>query len=103
MRKTILIAGVVLAASLAPSPALAWGFAGHQLIMKRALELLPPELKPLFDRSRDEVVIRVTDPDLWRIVGWEEDPNHFVDFGMRELGEYPFTALPREYGAALEK
>jgi hypothetical protein len=103
MRKTILIAAVLLAASLAAAPASAWGFAGHQLIMKRAIALLPPELKPLFERHRDEIVIRVKDPDLWRNAGWEDDPNHFVDFGMKELGEYPFAALPREYGAALEK
>lgn len=103
MRKITLIAAVLAAASLVPSPASAWGYAGHQLIMKRAIELLPPELKPLFERYRDEVVIRVKDPDLWRNAGWEDDPNHFVDFGMKELGEYPFTALPREYGAALEK
>jgi hypothetical protein len=102
MRKTILIAAVLVAASLAAAPASAWGFAGHQLIMKRAIALLPPELKPLFERHRDEVVIRVKDPDLWRNAGWEDDPNHFVDFGMKELGEYPFAALPREYGAALE-
>ena len=103
MRKTTLIAAVLVGASIVPAPASAWGFAGHQLIMKRAIALLPPELKPLFERHRDEVVIRVKDPDLWRNAGWEDDPNHFVDFGMKELGEYPFAALPREYGAALEK
>ena len=103
MRKRTLIAVVLVAASLAAAPASAWGFAGHQLIMRRAIALLPPELKPLFERHRDEVVIRVKDPDLWRNAGWEDDPNHFVDFGMKELGEYPFAALPREYGAALEK
>jgi hypothetical protein len=103
MRKTILIGVLIAAASLVPAPAFAWGFAGHQLIMKRALALLPPELKPFFDRYQDEIVVRVKDPDLWRNVGWEDDPNHFVDFGMKELGEYPFTALPREYGAALDK
>jgi len=102
MRKTIVAIALVLA-SLLPAPAAAWGFAGHKLIMRRAIELLPPELKPFFEHYRDEVVIRVVDPDLWRNAGWEDDPNHFVDFGMKELGEYPFTALPREYGAALEK
>ena len=103
MRKVTLIAVALVAASLVPARASAWGFAGHQLIMRRAIELLPPELKPLFERYRDEVVIRVKDPDLWRTAGWEDDPNHFVDFGMKELGDYPFTELPREYGAALEK
>ena len=102
MRKTIVATALVLA-SLVPAPAAAWGFAGHKLIMRRAIELLPPELKPFFEHYRNEVVIRVVDPDLWRNAGWEDDPNHFVDFGMKELGDYPFTALPREYGAALEK
>ena len=103
MRKTLVAAAALVTVWLAPAPAAAWGFAGHQLIMKHAIELLPAELGPLFDRYRDEVVVRVKDPDLWRNAGWPDDPNHFVDFGMKELGEYPFTALPREYGAALEK
>jgi hypothetical protein len=102
VRKTAVL--VALAASLlVPSPALAWGTAAHRYIMGRAIELLPPELKPFFEHYRDEVVARSVDPDLWRSVGWEDDPNHFVDFGMKELGAFPFTALPREYGAALEK
>jgi hypothetical protein len=102
MRK-IVVATALALTSLVPAPAAAWGFAGHQLIMRRAIELLPPELKPFFEHYRNEVVVRVKDPDLWRNAGWDDDPNHFVDFGMKELGEYPFTALPREYGAALEK
>jgi len=88
---------------LVPRPASAWGFVGHRLIMARAIELLPPELKPFFQRFRDEIVIRVVDPDLWRNVGWEDDPNHFLDFGMPELGPSPFDGLPRDYSKALEK
>jgi hypothetical protein len=84
-------------------PALAWGTAAHRFIMARAIDILPPELKPFFEHYRAELVVRVVDPDVWRSAGWEEDHNHFVDFGMPELGPYPFTALPREYGAALEK
>jgi hypothetical protein len=103
MRKTRFVAALIVAVSLVPAPASAWGFAGHRIIMARAIELLPPELKPLFDRYRDEVIVRVTDPDVWRNAGWEDDPNHFLDFGMKELGDYPFRELPREYGAALEK
>lgn len=97
------LAALVLILCLAPLPAQAWGFAGHRLIMARAIDLLPAELKPFFDRFRDEIVVRVVDPDLWRNVGWEDDPNHFVDFGMPELGPYPFEGLPREYDRALAK
>jgi hypothetical protein len=88
---------------ISPAPAFAWGAAGHRYIMGHAIDLLPPELKPFFDHFRDELLMRVLDPDLWRNAGWEEDPNHFLDFGVREFGPYPFTALPREYGAAIEK
>src|SRR5260221_7754069 len=86
-----------------PAPSYAWGRAAHRYIMGRALDLLPPELKPFFDAHRNEMVVRVIDPDLWRTAGWDELPNHFVDFGADEYGDYPFTALPRDYGTALEK
>jgi hypothetical protein len=87
----------------APVPAVAWGTAAHRFIMARAIDILPAELKPFFEHYRTELIVRVVDPDVWRNAGWEDDHNHFVDFGMVELGPYPFTALPREYGAALEK
>ncbi len=101
--RNALAACLVAMLALAPTPALAWGFVAHRLIMRHAIDLLPPELKPFFERFKDEVVTRVVDPDLWRNVGWEEDPNHFLDFGMREYGTYPFHELPRDYSAALEK
>ena len=103
MRKASLVAAALLVASLVPASASAWGFVAHRYIMGRAIDLLPPELKPFYEHYRDEIVIRATDPDLWRNVGWEDEPNHFMNFGVREFGEYPFTALPREYGAAIEK
>ena len=103
MRKTFVVAVVALIALAAPQPAVAWGTAAHRHIMARAIDLLPAELKPFFVQHKDEVVMRVVDPDLFRVLGWEEDPNHFVNFGAKELGEYPFKELPREYGAAIEK
>src|SRR5262249_30222203 len=103
MRKTILAAALTIAACAVPVNAHAWGFAGHRLIMARALDLLPAELQPFFQRFREEVIVRAIDPDLWRSAGWDEDPNHFIDFGMPELGPYPFPGLPRDRDKALEK
>jgi hypothetical protein len=97
------VAATVLVVLLAPAPAGAWGFAAHREITARAIAELPPELRPFFEAHRAELVSRSIDPDLWRTVGWEDDPNHFLDFGLPELGPYPFAALPREHGAALEK
>src|SRR5689334_5687615 len=101
--RNVLVAAMVIASALAPSPAYAWGSAAHRYIMRRAIDLLPPAVRPFFEQHRDELVVRVIDPDLWRNVGWDEDANHFVDFGVKEYGDYPFADLPREYGAALEK
>jgi hypothetical protein len=103
MRNASVVAAALLITLVAPARASAWSFDAHKYIMRRAIELLPAELKPFYERNRDEIVIRVIDPDLWRNVGWEEDPNHFVDFGAKEYGAYPFAALPRELGAAIEK
>jgi hypothetical protein len=98
------VALLLIASMLLPAaPAHAWGFAAHRMITRRAIDLLPPELKPFFDRFAEEFVLRSTDPDLWRNVGWEDDPNHFLDFGVPEYGKEPFAELPRDHGMALQK
>jgi hypothetical protein len=99
------LAAILLAVIAAlPSPAEGWGFEAHKLIADRMIALLPPEVKPLFEKRRDFVVERSIDPDLWRNVGWEEEPpNHFLDFDFAAFGPYPFAGLPREYDAAVQK
>lgn len=94
---------VILVTLLLPSPVFAWSWAGHRLIMQRAIDLLPAEIKPFFIEHRAEIVYRSIDPDLWRDAGWEEDQNHFINFGAPEFGPYPFAGLPRDHSAALEK
>lgn len=87
---------------LLPAPAGAWGFEAHKFIMDRAIEMLPAPMRPFFDANRVFLIEHVIDPDLWRTAGFtDEPPRHFLDFDA--YGPYPFTALPREYGAALEK
>jgi len=97
------VSALCLCAALVPKPAAAWGTAAHRFIMQRAIDALPPELKPFFQSRRDELLVRVLDPDTWRNIGWPDDPNHFLDFGVKEFGPYPFDALPRDLTAALEK
>src|ERR1051325_766511 len=94
---------LLIAALLVPASAFAWGAAAHRYIMGRAIDALPPDIKPFFDHYRGELVLRVNDPDLWRVAGWDDDPHHFLDLGIEEYGPYPFAALPREYGAAIQK
>ena len=97
-----IILAVVLA--VVPSSAFAWGFDAHKFIADRMIELLPPELKPLFEARRPFIVERAIDPDLWRTVGWEEEPpNHFLDIDHEAFGPYPFNGLPRDYTDAVQK
>jgi hypothetical protein len=103
MRKPLVAIGVLVAVTCVPVSSFAWGTVGHRLIMRRAIDMLPPAIKPFFEHFREEVVVRVIDPDQWRAAGWEDDPNHFLDFGVSEYGKFPFDALPRDYDAALEK
>ena len=95
---------IVLAALVAALPARvgAWGFPAHRHVADRMIALLPTELRPLFDARKAFIVERVVDPDLWRNVGWDQEPpNHFLD--LDSFGAYPFEALPREYDQAVQK
>lgn len=85
-----------------PATASAWGSNAHRGIMRRAIDILPAEIKPFFVAHRDELVYRAIDPDTWRTVGWDEDQNHFVNFGAPELGRSG-TDMPRDYTAALQR
>ena len=87
-----------------PASTSAWGFDAHKFIADRMIELLPPELRPLFEKRRAYIVERAIDPDLWRNVGWEEEPpNHFLDIDHEAFGPYPFDGLPRDYDKAVQK
>jgi hypothetical protein len=102
--RTTLLPLVLAAILLVPVPAHAWGFEAHKMIMDRAIALLPPELRPLFERNRASVVERAIDPDTWITAGWEEErPRHFLDIDWEGYGKYPFTALPHDYTAAVAK
>ena len=92
---------VALLLLVAPSPALAWGFAAHRFITDQMIALLPAEIRPIFEERRAEIVLRSVDPDLWRNIFPEEDPHHFLDLDY--YGKYPFPDLPREYDRAVQR
>ena len=97
-----LIALVTAAAvSLAPLPAAGWGFEAHRFVMDRAIDLLPPDIRPVFEDDRAFVVAHTIDPDLWRTAGFvDENPRHFLNIDA--YGAYPFDRLPRDYRRAVE-
>jgi hypothetical protein len=85
----------------------AWGMEVHRFVTTRAIDGLPPELKPFYTARRAFISEHAVDPDLWRIVGLkndkgEEDPNHFLD--MDGLDEpRPFTNVPRDWDAYVKR
>ena len=102
MRRLAVILLPALAFVTLPSPAAAWGFEAHKFIMGRSIALLPPQIRPFFERNRLAIVEHTIDPDLWRTVGWlDESPRHFMD--MDAYGAYPFTGLPHAYDEAVTK
>lgn len=103
MRKILPMTVVALALSASrPVPLDAWGFAGHRFITGRAIDLLPQEIRPFFQKFRATVVEHSIDPDTYRTVGFaEETPRHFLD--MDAYGTFPFKDLPRDYKEAVAK
>src|SRR5579862_9476042 len=103
MRKAAGVALVALFVVVVPAVHVAaWGFTGHKFITDKAIDQLPPELRPFFQKFRTTVVEHSIDPDTYRTMGWvEEPPRHFLD--MDSWGPFPFADLPHDYKAAVAK
>jgi hypothetical protein len=93
--------GVALALSLVPPPLLAWGNSANKLIVNRAVDTLPPDLRQFFDANRSILLQHVNDP----LVTVEKTPaerkNQFLY--LEKYGRFPFDTLPRSYKAAVSK
>jgi len=84
-----------------PQLALAWGESAQRLIVNRAVDTLPYELRPFFETNRKFLMDHVDDPlGLIDQHPWERN-NHFIE--LDKYGKFPFTALPRNYKAAVDK
>ena len=86
----------------------AWGMDVHRLITTRALDGMPPEIKSFFAAERAFIIEHSVDPDLWRIMDLrgdrgDEPPNHFLDMDFEEGSKSPYTNIPREYEAYVQK
>ncbi|NDQ56428.1 MAG: hypothetical protein GZ088_05045 [Acidipila sp.] len=100
--RVLLSAGLALAAFvLAPAPLSAWGPNGHRLIANKAMDTLPPELRPWFEGNRSYITQHVTDPIGWLAKNPAERRNQTIQ--LEKYGHFPFEALPRDYRAAVRK
>jgi hypothetical protein len=86
---------------LCPMQTRAWGKSAQRLVVNKAIETLPSDIRPFFESNRNFLVQHVTDPfDLVEKTPAEKH-NHFLM--LDRYGRFPFDALPRSYKAALSK
>ena len=102
MLRLVAVCLLTLLVWLSPVPAQGWGFDAHRYITERAIDRLPPEIRPVFEQQKAFVVEHSVDPDLWRNAGFlEEPPRHFLD-----MDGFPSVApadVPRDYPAAVAR
>ncbi|HKV61803.1 MAG TPA: hypothetical protein VJO16_07820 [Candidatus Acidoferrum sp.] len=86
---------------LAPSQCLAWGRSGHRLVVNKAIDTLPQDIRPFFEANLALLSQHVTDPLDAITKSPAEKHNHFIL--LDKYGRFPFEALPRDYKGALTK
>jgi hypothetical protein len=99
-RAAVLLAAVALFV-LFPQYAWAWGGSGHKLVLNKAIETLPPDVRGFFETNRGYLLQRVTDPLEALEKNAAERHNHYLY--LDKYGRFPFEALPRSYKAAVTK
>ena len=94
-------AGIALSLFLSPLPVSAWGNNANRIIVNRAIDTLPADLRIFFDNSRAELLNHVNDPFVIVEKSPKERKNQFLF--LEKYGRFPFDQLPREYKAAVSK
>jgi hypothetical protein len=84
-----------------PYQAHAWGRNANKLVVNKAIDTLPADIRDFFESNRAVLIQHVTDPlDALATVPAEKH-NHFLF--LDKYGRFPFESLPRNYKAAVSK
>jgi len=97
---TILFCAIVVFA-LTPGQAFAWGANAQKIVVNKAVDTLPPDVRAFFEANRAFLVLHVTDPLEAETKTPSEKHNHVIY--LDKYGRFPFTTLPRVYKAAVAK
>ena len=98
---TFLFPTLAVALLLIPSRVQAWGRNGNKLVVNKAIDTLPPDIKDFFESNRALLSQHVTDPLDFIAKTASEKHNHFLY--LEKYGRFPYDALPRNYQAAVNK
>src|SRR5262245_57057990 len=90
---------IVIAFSIAsfPAPAFAWGNNANKLVVNRAVDTLPADLRQFFEASKPVLLEHVNDPFVTVAKTPAERKNQFLY--LEKYGRFPFELLPRSYKA----
>jgi hypothetical protein len=95
---------LVVAATFAlasPQGAWAWGRNGNKLVVNKAIDTLPADIREFFESNRALLSQHVTDPLDSIAKTASERHNHFLY--LDKYGRFPYDGLPRSYKAAVTK
>ena len=79
-----------------------WGENAERLITNKAVDTLPDEMQGFFGANRQFLVRHVTDP-LEALGRNQADGRNNQFVALDHYGQFPFTALPHSYSAAVAK
>ncbi len=99
-RNRLIPAAVVLLAFAVPL-ALAWGFSAHRIIVRKAVETVPPTLGDFFKANMTSLLDFANEPDAVSEADSAEGPNHFFD--VDAFAEAPFDGIPTTEKAFVAK
>lgn len=95
------LVGAILAAGLFPANTHAWGRNANKLVLNKAIDTLPVDIRDFFENNRNVLLQHVTDPLDALAKTLAEKHNHYLF--LDKYGRFPFDALPRNYKAAVTK
>ena len=98
---TSLALGLAILFLLFPQNSWAWGRNAHRLIINKAVDTLPGDVRAFFEAGRGSLLQHVTDPLDALAKNPTDRRNTFI--ALDKYGRFPFEALPRSYKAAVTK
>jgi hypothetical protein len=94
---------LALLIAMRPSPALAWGNNANRLVVNRAIDTLPQDIRPFFDANRSILLQHVNDPFGTPEKALTATERHNQFLFLDKYGRFPFDTLTRSYKAAVAK
>jgi hypothetical protein len=101
LRLCIALALLLLVLLLALPSSFGWGDNAERLITNKAVDTLPDDMRSFFEANRQFLVQHVTEPDEAAAKNSADQHKEFIQ--LDHYGQFPFSALPRVYTAAVSK